>query len=54
MKGKSCLSNLLICHDSIVNMIDDGLAVDIVYLDFQEVFDKVPHVRLLQRLEIQD
>ena len=27
--------------------VDEGKAVDIVYLDFKKTFDKVPHRRLL-------
>ena len=27
--------------------VDEGKAVDMVYLDFKTVFDKVPHRRLL-------
>src|SRR6266516_6868258 len=42
MKGGSCLSNLLISNDSIVSMMDRGSPVDIIYLDFQKAFDKVP------------
>ncbi len=49
-KGRSCLSNLLICHDSITRMIDDGSSVDIIYLDFQKAFDKVPHNRLIAKV----
>jgi len=50
MKGRSCLTNLLICQNSIVNMIDEGSSVDIVYLDFQKAFDKVPHNRLMDKV----
>src|SRR6267154_5992709 len=49
-KSKSCLSNLLICQNSIVNMIDSGSSVDIFYLDFQKAFDKVPHGRLMDKV----
>ena len=31
--------------------IDEGSLVDIIYLDFQEAFDKVPHQRLLLKLK---
>jgi len=30
--------------------VDDGKAVDIVYLDFKKVFDKVPHRRLFAKV----
>jgi len=42
MKGRLCLTNLLICKSSVVNIIDEGFSVDIIYLDFQKAFDKVP------------
>src|SRR6266516_5871805 len=50
MKGGSCLSNLLISHDSIVSMMDGGSPVDIIYLDFQKAFDKVPHNILMAKI----
>ncbi len=50
MKGRSCLSNLLICQNSIVNMIDSGSPVDIIYLDFQKAFDKVSHGILMNKV----
>jgi hypothetical protein len=50
IKGKSCLTNLLISQHSIMNMIDEGGAVDVVYLDFQKAFDKVPHTRLMEKV----
>jgi len=31
--------------------IDSGIAVDAIYLDFAKAFDKVPHERLLYKLE---
>ena len=36
---------------SLVYPIDKGSLVDIMYLDFQKVFDKVPHQRLLLKLK---
>jgi len=36
----------------IVAQIDAGDPVDVIYLDFQKVFDKVPHCRLLQKIRV--
>jgi len=49
-KGRSCMTNLLICHNSIVSMLNDGSSIDIIYLDFQKAFDKVPHGRLMWKV----
>ena len=47
---KSCLTNLLEYLEYVVNQVDAGDPVDVIYLDFQKAFDKVPHRRLLQKL----
>ena len=31
-------------------MVDEGRAVDVVYMDFSKAFDKVPHGRLVQKV----
>ena len=36
--------------EEITKWIDEGSPVNIIYLDFQEAFDKVPHQRLLLKL----
>ena len=36
----------------VVNQINAGDPVDVIYLDFQTAFDKVPHYRLLQKLRV--
>ena len=33
-------------------VIDDGINIDVIYLDFQEAFVKVPHQHLLSKLKI--
>ena len=33
--------------EEITKWIDEGLSVDIIYLDFQKALDKMPHQRLL-------
>ena len=37
--------------EEITKWIDEGSPVDIIYLDFQKAFDKVPHQRLLVKLK---
>jgi len=49
---KSCLTNLLEYLEYVVNQIDAGDPVNVIYLDFQTAFDKVPHYRLLQKLRV--
>ena len=49
--GKSCLTNLLEFFESVTKELDEGNNVDLVYLDFCKAFDKVPHCRLIKKLE---
>ena len=51
IKGKSCLTNLLETMDCIIEIIDQGDPVDIFHFDFKKAFDRVPHNRLLYKLE---
>ncbi|GAB0175652.1 mitochondrial enolase superfamily member 1 [Grus japonensis] len=39
MKGRSCLTNLISFYDKVTHLVDEGKAVDIVYLDFSKAFD---------------
>ena len=45
------LTNLLCFLEEITKWVDDGSPVDVVYLDFQKAFEKVPHQRLLLKLK---
>lgn len=48
---RSTVSNLLLCTDQWTREFDDGNPVDVVYLDFEKAFDRVPIERLLLKLE---
>ena len=45
----SCLTNLLCFLEEITKWADDGSPVNVIYLDFQKAFDKVPHQRLIRK-----
>ena len=42
LKNKSCLTNLLVFLEEVTNYVDSGYQVDVLYLDFQKAFDRVP------------
>ena len=42
----------MLFFEEITNWIDEGSPVDIIYLDFQNTFDNVPHQRLLLKLKV--
>ena len=41
-KGKSCLTDLVASYNVIASWVDEGRAVDAVYLDFTKASDSLP------------
>ena len=52
VKERPCLTNLLEFFEEVTRKLDKGEPVDVIYLDFQKTFDKVPRRRLLNKLRV--
>ncbi|CAM5112568.1 unnamed protein product [Eretmochelys imbricata] len=50
-KGKTCLTNLIAFYDEITGSVDEGKAVDVLFLVFSKAFDMVSHSILASKLK---
>jgi hypothetical protein len=51
ISGRSTVLQLLQVLDKWTDILDKGGCVDTIYRDFMKAFDKVPHLRLIHKLE---
>ncbi|XP_062910784.1 uncharacterized protein LOC134349811 [Mobula hypostoma] len=51
VRGRSCLTNLVEFFEEVPKKVDEGKAVDVVYMDVSKAFDKVPQGRLVQKVQ---
>jgi len=49
--NRSTSTNLLETMDIITGALNNGLGVDVIYLDFMKAFDRVAHARLVTKLK---
>lgn len=47
---RSCVTNEF--FEVVMKEIDEGRAVNVVYMDFSKALDKVPHGRLIQKIQM--
>ena len=52
MPGRSTTSNLAVFTNFVLNEMENGGQVDVVYTDFEKAFDRVDHDILLRKLEM--
>ncbi|KAK4820577.1 hypothetical protein QYF61_001817 [Mycteria americana] len=50
MKGRSCLTNLISFYDKVTRLVDEGKAVDVVYVDYSKAFVTISHSILWEKV----
>ena len=50
-KNHSCESQLILTVEDLAQNLDHGDQMDMIILDFRKAFDKVPHQRLISKLQ---
>ena len=52
MQCRSCLTNLLEALEAWMEALDEGLGVEVLFLDYRKAFDSVAHRKLIDKLQI--
>ena len=50
VKGRSTAAQLILTHHKWVKALDEGHQIDVVFLNFLQAFNRVPHQALLYKL----
>ena len=51
LRGHSCTTQLLHVMNILTKSLDQGVPIDVVYMDQQKAFDTVPHKCLLYKIK---
>ena len=51
LRGKSCITNLLLFMDSLTQARDSGPVTDSIFFDFSKAVDKVPRQQIIHKLQ---
>jgi hypothetical protein len=51
IKGRSTVPQLLRVLDTWTETLDNGGCIDVIYCDFMKAFDKVPHAKLIKKIQ---
>ena len=52
-RSRSCLSQLLEHHDEVLKLMEDGGNIDVIYADFAKAYDKIDHLKMLEKMKNQ-
>lgn len=53
-KGRPCLTNLVAFYNAVTELVENGRAADVVYLDLSKVHDTTPHIiSILERFRVE-